>query len=68
MNMIELSEMGWIVHGGRVCVGVFERGRVGSRIVCFGVPEATGKRKRKAPVLAKCTARARLSRYERIDR
>lgn len=27
MNMMELSEMGWIMHGAKVCVGAEDIGR-----------------------------------------
>lgn len=61
MNTIELSGMGWVVHGVKVCVGAVESGCVGFRIVCFGVSVAAGKRERKATVVAKRAARASIT-------
>ena len=63
INMIELSEMGWIVHGVGVCVRAVESGRVGFRIVSFRFPGAAGKRERKAIDFAKRAVRASSVRH-----
>lgn len=68
MKMIELSGMGWIVHGVRVCVGAVESDWVGFRIVCIGVSGAAGKREHKTTVVAKRAARASLARHKLIYR